>query len=96
MLFSRRFLRKLKKYVSNRAKLVGSIVEPYILKECINNWSLYIDGIKTMHNQMERNQNFGESSEELTVFSQTTRPTGVGGIKYYVTLYRSICESFSL
>ena len=96
MLFSRRFLRKLKKYVSNGAKPVGSIVEPYILKECINNWSLYIDGIKTVHNQMERNQNFGESNEELTVFSQTTRPTGVGGIKYYVSLYRSTCESFSL
>ena len=96
MLFSRRFLRKLKKYVSNRAKPVGSIVEPYILKECINNWSLYIDGIKTVHNQMERNQNFGESSEELIVFSQTNRPTGVGGIKYYVSLYRSTCESFSL
>ena len=29
-----------------------------------------------MHNQRERNKYFGESSEELIVFSQTTRPTG--------------------
>jgi len=49
-----------------------------------------------MHNQRERNKNFGESSEELIVFSQTTRPTEVGEIKSYVSLYRSTCDRFSL
>ena len=69
-------LENLKRYVSNRARPEGSIAEAYILKECINNWSLYIDGIETMHNQRERNEDLGESSEGLIVFSQTARPTG--------------------
>ncbi|XP_075654732.1 uncharacterized protein LOC142624887 [Castanea sativa] len=71
-----RHLEKLKRYISNRARPEGSIVEAYILKECINNWSLYIDGIETVHNRRERNEDFGESSERLIVFSQTARPTG--------------------
>ena len=29
-----------------------------------------------MHNRRERNENLGESSERLIVFSQTARPTG--------------------
>ena len=73
--FPRRYLEKLKRYVSNQAQLEGTIVEAYILKECINNWSLYIDGIETVHNWRERNEDFGESSEGLIVFSQTARPT---------------------
>ena len=66
----------MKRYVSNRVQPEGSIAEAYILKECINNWSLYIDGIEIVHNQRERNEYFGESSKGLIVFSQTTRPTG--------------------
>ena len=71
-----RYLGKLKRYISNWARPEGSIAEAYILKECINNWSLYIDGIETVHNQREKNEDFGESSEGLIVFSQTARPTG--------------------
>ena len=74
--FPRRYLGKLKRYVSNRAQLEGLIAEAYILKECVNNWSLYIDGIETVHNRRERNEGLGESSEGLIVFSQTARPTG--------------------
>ena len=73
--FHRRYLGKLKRYVSNRARSEDSIAKAYILKKCINNWSLYIDGIETMHNRRERNEDFGESSKELIVFSQTARPT---------------------
>ena len=76
IVFPRRYPGKLKRYVSNRARPEGSITETYILKECINNWSLYIDGIKTVHNRRERDEDFGESSEGLIVFSQITRPTG--------------------
>ena len=65
----------MKRYVSNRVRPEGSIAEAYILKECINNWSLYIDGIETVHNRRERNEDLGESSEGLIVFSQTARPT---------------------
>ena len=65
----------MKRYVSNRARLEGLIAEAYILKKCINNWSLYIDGIEIAHNRRERNEDFGESNEGLIVFSQTARPT---------------------
>ena len=75
--FPHRYLGKLKRYVSNRARLEGSIAKAYILKECINNWSLYIDGIETVHNRREKkNENFGESSEGLIVFSLIAQPTG--------------------
>ena len=74
--FSRRYLEKLKRYISNRARPEGLIAEASILKERINNWSLYIDGIETVHNRRERNEDFGEFSERLIVFLQTTRPTG--------------------
>ena len=37
---------------------------------------MYIDGIETVHNRRERNEDFGEFSEGLIVFSQTVRPTG--------------------
>ena len=74
--FPRRYLGKLKGYVSNRARPEGSIAKAYILKECINNWSLYIDGIETVHNRRERNEDLGESSEGLIVFSQIARLTG--------------------
>ena len=66
----------MKRYVSNRAQPEGSIAKAYILKECINNWFLYIYGIETVHNRRERNENFGESSKGLIVFSQTARSTG--------------------
>ncbi|KAL0013741.1 hypothetical protein SO802_000810 [Lithocarpus litseifolius] len=71
-----RYLEKLKRYVSNRARPEGLIAKANILKECINNCSLYIDGIETVHNRRERNEDFDESSEGLIVFSQTARPTG--------------------
>ena len=74
--FPRRYLGKLKKYVSNQARPECSIAEAYILKECINNWFLYNDGIETVYNWRERNKDFDESSERLIVFSQTARPTG--------------------
>ena len=66
----------MKRYVSNRDRSEGSIAETYILKECINNWSLYIEGIEIVHNRRERNEDFCEVSEGLIVFSQTARPTG--------------------
>ena len=37
---------------------------------------MYIDGIEIVHNRRERNEDLGESSEGLIVFSQTARPTG--------------------
>ena len=66
--FSHRYLEKLKRYISNRARPEGLIAEASILKERINNWSLYIDGIETVHNRRERNEDFGKSNEGLIFF----------------------------
>ena len=89
--FPRRYPGKLKRYVSNRARPKCSIVEAYILKECINNWSLNIDGIETVHNRRERNKDSGESSEGLIVFSLTARPTG--GKRNDVNLSRALLDT---
>uniref|UniRef100_A0A2N9GCW6 Transposase-associated domain-containing protein n=1 Tax=Fagus sylvatica TaxID=28930 RepID=A0A2N9GCW6_FAGSY len=62
-----RFLGTLKGYVSNRARPEGSIAEAYILKECITFCSLYLDGIETVHNRKERNEDCGECSTGLTI-----------------------------
>uniref|UniRef100_A0A2N9HII4 DUF4216 domain-containing protein n=1 Tax=Fagus sylvatica TaxID=28930 RepID=A0A2N9HII4_FAGSY len=37
---------------------------------------MYLDGIETVHNRRERNEDFGECRKGLTVFTQTARPTG--------------------
>ena len=66
----------MKIYISDEARPEGLIIETYILKECINNWSLYFDRIITVHNRRERNEDFGGSSEGLTVFLQTAQPIG--------------------
>ncbi|XP_028101631.1 uncharacterized protein LOC114300952 [Camellia sinensis] len=72
-----RFLGALKKYVTNRARPKGSIVEAYIVKECITCCSIYVDGIETVHNRPERNENRGERQQGLTVFKETARPIGL-------------------
>ena len=84
-------LENLKRYVSNQARPEGSIAEIYILKECINNWSLYIDGIETVHNRRERNEDLGKSSEWLIVFSQTAWP--IGGRRNDNNLSRALLDT---
>ena len=89
--FPRRYFEKLKRYVSNRARPECSIAEAYIFKECLNNWPLYIDGIKTVHNRRERTEDFGEPSEGLIAFSQTTRP--IGGRRNDGNLSRALLDT---
>ncbi|KAF7152381.1 hypothetical protein RHSIM_Rhsim01G0150600 [Rhododendron simsii] len=69
-----RFLGKLKRFVSNRARPEGSIVEAYIVKECITFCSMYLDGVGTLHNRPERNEDLGVRCQGLTVFTETARP----------------------
>ncbi|KAH7859972.1 hypothetical protein Vadar_007692 [Vaccinium darrowii] len=68
---------KLKRFVSNRAQPEGSIVEAYIVKECITFCSMYLDGVETVHNQPERNADLGERREGLTIFTEIARPIGL-------------------
>ncbi|KAH7849967.1 hypothetical protein Vadar_025729 [Vaccinium darrowii] len=72
-----RFLGTLKGFVSNRARPEGSIAEAYIVKECISFCSLYLDGVETVHNRPERNEDSGEHREGYTVFTKTARPIGL-------------------
>ncbi|XP_058211822.1 uncharacterized protein LOC131324005 [Rhododendron vialii] len=71
-----RFLGTLKNFVSNRAQPEGSIVEAYIVKECLTFCAMYLDGIETVHNQHERNEDLGDRRKGLTVFTETARPIG--------------------
>ncbi|GMY14307.1 ribosomal RNA processing Brix domain protein [Fagus crenata] len=74
--FSLKVSRNSKRYVSNRARLEGLIAKAYILKECITFCSMYLDGIETVHNQREQNEDSGECSKGLAVFTQIAQPTG--------------------
>ncbi|KAL7234183.1 hypothetical protein ACSBR1_017722 [Camellia fascicularis] len=58
-------------FVTNRGRPEGSIVEAYIVKECITLCSMYVDGIETVHNRPERNQDYGERRKGLTIFTET-------------------------
>ncbi|KAF7141455.1 hypothetical protein RHSIM_Rhsim06G0076200 [Rhododendron simsii] len=69
-----RFLGKLKRFLSNRARPEGSIVEAYIVKKCITFCSMYLDGVETAHNRPERNEDLGVRRQGLTVFTETARP----------------------
>lgn len=45
-----RFLRRLKSFVKNKARPEGSIVEAYILQECVHFCSMYLQGVETKNN----------------------------------------------
>ena len=49
------FLGALNKYVRNRSRLKGSIVEAYIVNEALTFCSMYLSGIETKFNRRERN-----------------------------------------
>lgn len=68
-----RFLGSLKKFVQNKAKLEGSIVEAYIAKECLTFCSMCLEGIETWFNREDRNyDNFDDGG--FVVFSQKVWP----------------------
>ncbi|KAF7126992.1 hypothetical protein RHSIM_Rhsim11G0003200 [Rhododendron simsii] len=64
-------------FVSNRARPEGSIVEAYIVKECITFCSMYLNEVETVHNRPQRNEDFGECRKGYTVFTETARPFGL-------------------
>lgn len=66
----------LKRFVGNRARPEGSIVEAYIVKECITFCSMYLQGVDTVFNREERNDDGGERGPGLKVFLQNGRPFG--------------------
>ncbi|KAH7858626.1 hypothetical protein Vadar_025992 [Vaccinium darrowii] len=67
----------LKRFVSNKARSEGSIVEAYFSKECTTFCSMYLDGIDTGFNRGERNDDGGMRALGLVTFTQTTHPFGL-------------------
>lgn len=63
-------MRRLKKKVTNKAHVEGSIAEAYIIEELVNFCSLYFEVDKeTKHNRVGRNEEVGEPDcETLSVF----------------------------
>ena len=66
----------MKGYVTNRARPEGSIVEAYIVKECITFCSIYLDEIETMFDRPKRKVDRGEHCPGMTVFTNPARPFG--------------------
>ncbi|XXG72632.1 hypothetical protein AAC387_Pa07g1687 [Persea americana] len=60
-----RQLGTLKRFVRNRAQPEGSIVEAYIVKECLTFCSMYLQGVETVFNRDERNDDGGEGGPGL-------------------------------
>ncbi|XP_038972903.1 uncharacterized protein LOC120104966 [Phoenix dactylifera] len=69
-----RLLGVLKGFVANRAHPEGSIAEAYISKESTIFCSMYLDGIETVFNREERNDDGGDRGTGLAVFTQSARP----------------------
>lgn len=69
-------LETLKRFVGNQARPKGSIVEAYIVKECTTFCSMYLQGVDTVFNREERNDDGGKRGPRLKVFLQNVRPFG--------------------
>ena len=72
------FLGSLKKYVKNHARPEGSIVEAYIVNNDLTFCSIYLSGIETKFNRLERNwvEDEDNGSKKIFVFDNQYRPIG--------------------
>lgn len=60
----------LKSYVRNRSRPEGSIAEGYLMEECLNFCSRYLENVETKFNKTHRNDDtHGESTVEFPIFS---------------------------
>ena len=68
----------LKKYVKNKARPEGSIVEAYSVNEALTFCLMYLSGTETRFNRGERNEDRFENQGQgcLSIFSQQARPIG--------------------
>ena len=88
LIISSRFVGALKKIVTNRARLEGSIAEAYIVKEYITFCSMYLEGIETVHNRDAWNEDYGVCREGLIIFTETARP--IGQIRKHVEMSQEL------
>ena len=73
----------LKGYVSNKARVEGSIAEAYIVNECLTFCSMYLSNIETRFNRQDRNYDGCQQEHvgRLSIFLGEVRL--IGAPKYY-------------
>ncbi|XP_074274227.1 uncharacterized protein LOC141598345 [Silene latifolia] len=77
MYFIETYLCKLKSYVRNRGRPEGSIAEGYLIEECMNFCSRYVDGGKTRDNRSTVDMSANETQVlESTIFTSCGHPLG--------------------
>ncbi|XP_076942933.1 uncharacterized protein LOC143612978 [Bidens hawaiensis] len=70
----KRYMKKLKAYVRNKARPEGSIAEGYVADEALTFCSMYLEGIQTKFNHPGRNVDANIPKRQLHVFSSQCRP----------------------
>lgn len=70
-----RYLARLKAYVRNRAQPEGSMAEGYIAQECLTFCSRYFEGVETVFNRPQRNDD-AILNEEMYLFNTGGQPKG--------------------
>jgi len=70
-----RYLARLKGYVRNRAQPEGSMAEGYIAQECITFCSRYFEGVETVFNRPQRNDD-SIPNEGMYLFDTGGQPKG--------------------
>ncbi|XP_023738343.2 uncharacterized protein LOC111886342 [Lactuca sativa] len=60
-----RYMKKLKNYVRNKAKPKGSIAEGYVVDEALTFCSMYLEGMQTKFNHVDRNEDPGLPKSEF-------------------------------
>jgi hypothetical protein len=71
----KRFLRRLKSFVKNKARPEGAIVEAVVLQECVTLCSMYLHGIEIRINRPSRNDDSDDnnSNTQLQIFAKIGR-----------------------
>ena len=66
---------RLKAYVRNRAQPEGSMAEGYIAQECLTFCSRYFEGVETVFNRPQRNDDT-ILNDEMYLFNTGGQPKG--------------------
>ncbi|GJR90026.1 hypothetical protein Tco_0214037 [Tanacetum coccineum] len=73
----KRYMKKLKNYVRNKAKPEGSMAEGYVAEEALTFCSCYLKDVETRFNRPGRNDDgLPEQPDKFQVFQSVCKPTG--------------------
>lgn len=57
-IFEKRYLARLKSFVTNKAQPEGCMAESYVLEETITFCSAFLEGVETLFNRAKRNDDY--------------------------------------